>query len=69
MCYTHTALTAQVRKSRDQLLAQGIATLLGEPEDQEDGGLVSQRATLPELEFGLLLHEKGRGYGWLLQTS
>ena len=38
------------------------------PADWEDGGLVAQRTTLLKLELRLLLYEKGRGCGWLLQT-
>ena len=44
----------------DNLLGQGIETVFGNPADGEDGGLVSQRAILPELEFRLLLYYKGR---------
>ena len=50
-------LTArQANKSRGELLGQGIATLFGKPANQEDGGLMSQRTILPELEFKLLLY-------------
>ena len=50
-------LTAQQgNKSRDALLGQGIATLIEKPADREDGGLMSQRTILPELEFRLLLY-------------
>ena len=48
--------TQQANKSRDELLAQGIATLFGKPAHGEDGGLVFQRTILPELEFRLLLY-------------
>ena len=34
-------------ESREELLKQGIATLLGKPVDQEGGGLMSQRANSP----------------------
>ena len=46
----------QTNKLRDGLLGPGIATLFIKPADQEDGGLVSQRTILPELEFRLLLY-------------
>ena len=46
----------QANKSRDELLGQGIETSFGKPADWEDGGLVSQRAIFPELEFRLLLY-------------
>ena len=48
--------TQQVNKSRDALLGQGIVTLFRKPANREDGGLVSQRTLLPELEFRLLLY-------------
>ena len=48
--------TQQANKSRDELWRQGRVTLLGKPADREDGGLVSQRTILPELEFRLLLY-------------
>ena len=63
-------LTAQqAKKSRDKVLEQGIATLFGKPTSRKDGGLVPQRTILLKLEFWLLLYAKGRGCGWLLQTS
>ena len=43
--------TRQANKLRDELLGQGIATLFRKPADWEDGGLVSQRTILPNLEF------------------
>ena len=46
----------QASKSRDELLGQGIAILFEIPADREDGGLVSQRTILPELEFRPLLY-------------
>ena len=49
-------LTAQqANKSRDELVEQGLVTLFGKPADK-DGGLVSQRTILLELEFRLLLY-------------
>ena len=42
-------------------MVQGVMTLFGKPAAQKDGGLVPQRTVLPELEFRLLLYEKGRG--------
>ena len=48
--------TPQASKTTDELLGQGIETLLGKSADQEDGGLMSQRAILPELECKLLLY-------------
>ena len=50
----------QADKSRDKLLGQGIVTLFGKPADQENGGLMSQRTILSELEFRLLLYWSGR---------
>ena len=38
---------------------QGIATLLGKSADQEDGGLLSQRTILPELEFSFFYTKRG----------
>ena len=37
----------QASESRDDMLGQGIVTLLRKPADQEDGGLVSQWTILP----------------------
>ena len=51
------------------MLREGIVLLFGKSADREDGGPVSQRTILPELAFRLLLILKGRGCGWLLQTS
>ena len=51
----------QANKLRDQVLGQGIGTLLGKLADREDGGCVSQRTVSPKSE--------GEGCGWLLQTS
>ena len=48
--------TGQANKPRDIVLGQGKATLFGKPADREDGGLVFQRPTLPELVFRLLLY-------------
>lgn len=45
----------QAKKWREGLLGQGRATFL-EPANREDGGLVSQKTVLAELEFGLLLY-------------
>ena len=47
--------TRQASKSRDEVLGQGIVTLLGKTADGEGRGLVSQRTILPKLEFRLLL--------------
>ena len=44
--------TQEAHKLRDELLRQGIVTLFGKLADQEDGGLVSQRTILPELNLG-----------------
>ena len=50
-------LTArQANKLRDELWGQGIATLFRKPADRENGGLMSQRTILSELEFRLLLY-------------
>ena len=46
--------TQQANKSRDQLLAQGIATLFGKPADWKDGGQVSQSTIFLELESRLM---------------
>ena len=54
-------IARQANKSRDKVLEQGIATLFGKPTDLDDGGLVSQRTILPELEFRLFLYKKGGG--------
>ena len=48
--------TQQASKTADELLGQGIETLFRKSADQEDGGLMSQRTILPELECRLLLH-------------
>ena len=48
--------TPQANKTTDELLGQGIETLFRKSADQEDGGLMSQRAILPELECKLLLY-------------
>lgn len=45
----------QASKLRDELVEQGLVTLFGKPADK-DGGLVSQRTILLELEFRLLLY-------------
>ena len=45
----------QANKLRDELLGQGIVTWFRKPADQEEGGLVSQKIILPELEFMLFL--------------
>ena len=59
----------QASKSRDKVLGQGIVTLFGKQAAWEDGGLMSQRTVLPELDIRLLLYKKGRGGGsCLLQT-
>ena len=59
-CVTESKLilptARQANKSRDKLLGQGIVTLFGKPADRDNGGLVSQRTTFPELEFRLLLY-------------
>lgn len=41
------------------LLGQEIVTLFGKPADQVDGVLVSRRTIFLELEFKLLLYQKG----------
>ena len=46
----------QAKKLRDELVGQGIVILFGKPADREDGGLMSQRTILLELEFWLLLY-------------
>ena len=46
----------QANKFRDELLGQGIATLIGKLADREDGRLVSQKTILPQSEFRLLLY-------------
>ena len=43
--------TRQASRSREELLGQGIANLSGKPADRGDGGLLSQRTILLELEF------------------
>lgn len=48
--------TQQDNKLRDKVLGQAIVTLFTKPANRENGGLVSQRNILPELEFGLLLY-------------
>ena len=48
--------TQQADKLRDELLGQGIVTLLRKPADREAGGLLSQRTILPKSEFKLLLY-------------
>ena len=48
-------ITWQANKSRDELLGQGIEILFRKPADREDGGLVSQRTILPQLELRPLL--------------
>ena len=50
----------QVSKLGEELLGQGITTLLGKPADQEDGTLVFQRTIFSRSESGLLLY-RGRG--------
>ena len=63
-------LTAQQANTlRNELLGQGVVTLFGKTEDQEDGEVVSQRTDLPELEVRLFYTKRGRGCGWLLQIS
>ena len=50
-------LTAQqASESRVKALEQGIVISFRKPVDGEDGGLMSQRTILPELEFKLLLY-------------
>ena len=41
--------TWQANKSGDELLGQGITTLIGKPADQEDGRLVPQKYHLPSV--------------------
>ena len=59
-CVTKSKLILLVaqraNKSRDRLLGQGMTNLLRKPADREDGGLVSQRTIVPELELRLLLY-------------
>lgn len=45
----------QANKLTDELLGQGIAAWFRKPADQEEGGLVSQKTILPELDFMLFL--------------
>ena len=40
---------------------QGVVTLFGKTEDQEDGEVVSQRTVLPELELRLFYTKRGGG--------
>lgn len=47
--------TGQENKLR-QVLGKAIMNLSGKPANQEDGGLMPQRTTLPELESRLLLY-------------
>ena len=50
-------LTAQQANTlRDEVLRQGVVTLFGKTEDQEDGEVLSQRTVLPELELRLFLY-------------
>ena len=51
-----TSRAWQASTSRDKLLGQGTVTLFRKPADQEEGGLLSQRTSFPELEFRLLLY-------------
>lgn len=60
--------TPQAHTQRDGLLGQGTVTLFGKPAHREDGGLVSQRSLLPELEFRPFLYSTGRVSAWLLHT-
>ena len=46
----------QDNKLRDEMLEQGIVTLLGKPANQEDDGLMSQRSMWLKLELKLLLY-------------
>ena len=43
------------------MLGQGVVTLFGKTEDQEDGEVVSQRTVLPELELRLFYTKRGGG--------
>lgn len=46
----------QDNKLRDEMLEQGIVTLLGKPANQEDDGIMSQRSMWLKLELKLLLY-------------
>ena len=59
--------TQEASQSRGKFLRQGRATLFRKAANRDDGGLVSQRAIFPKLAFRLFF--KGRGCGWLQQTS
>lgn len=53
----HELLAAwQDNKLRDEMLEQGIVTLLGKPANQEDDGIMSQRSMWLKLELKLLLY-------------
>lgn len=46
----------QANNLRDQVLGQGIGTLLGKPAEREDGRCMSQGTVSPKSEFSLLLY-------------
>lgn len=55
-------LTAQQANTlRDEMLRQGVVTLFGKTEDQEDGEVLSQRTVLPELELRLFYTKRAGG--------
>ena len=56
--------TQQGIKLREKLLGQETLTLFRKPADWEDGGPVSWRTVLTNLEFRLLLYQKGER--WLV---
>ena len=63
-CYEGEAVLLSVRQasgSKDQLLVQGIAILSRKPVNGDNGGLAPRRPISPELEFRLLLYQKGKG--------
>lgn len=69
-------IAQQANKSGEELLQQGITILMGKLADREYGRLASQKSTLPQSEFGLLLYTRGgRGRGhcgtdqWLSEAA
>ena len=58
-------------KPTDKFLGQGILTLFRKLADQEDGGLESQRISVSELQFRLLLkgEEVMSSISWFPSTS
>ena len=56
-------------KAKKQAVGARNSDFIQKASRWRDGGLVSQRTILPELEFRLLLHLKGRGCGRLTPAS